>query len=148
MCSLAGHNVKTEPHVWPLRRRTAMISVRQIYESMRRKNTWLRQNASRTLDSTRGGGIMRRRTMLKGLGAVVSLPLLGRAAYAEDAVKIGLILPMTGQSASTGKQIDAAVKLYMAQHGDSVAGRKIQVILKDDTGVADVTKRLAQELIV
>ena len=91
---------------------------------------------------------MHRRTMLKGLGAAASLPLLARAAHAEDTVKIGLILPMTGQSASTGKQIDAAVKLYMAQNGDTVAGKKIQVILKDDTGVADVTKRLAQELIV
>src|SRR4029434_5831844 len=69
-------------------------------------------------------------------------------AFAQDAVKIGLILPMTGQQASTGKQIDAAVKLYMAQHGNTVAGKKIEVILKDDTSVPDVTKRLAQELVV
>src|SRR5260370_8367010 len=55
---------------------------------------------------------------------------------------------MTGQQASTGKQIDAAVKLYMAQHGNTVAGKKIEVILKDDTSVPDVTKRLAQELVV
>jgi branched-chain amino acid transport system substrate-binding protein len=70
------------------------------------------------------------------------------AAFAQDTVKIGLILPMTGQQASTGKQIDAAVKLYMAQHGNTVAGKKIEVILKDDTSVPDVTKRLAQELVV
>ena len=63
-------------------------------------------------------------------------------------IKIGLILPMTGPVASTGKQIDAAVKLYMSQHGSSVAGKKIEVILKDDGGVPDNTKRLAQELIV
>jgi branched-chain amino acid transport system substrate-binding protein len=44
--------------------------------------------------------------------------------------------------------VDAAVKLYMAQNGTTVAGKKIEVILKDDTGTADVTKRLAQELIV
>ena len=69
-------------------------------------------------------------------------------AFAQDTVKIGLILPMTGQQASTGKQIDAAVKLYMAQHGATVAGKKIEVILKDDTSVPDVTKRLAQELVV
>ena len=56
---------------------------------------------------------------------------------------------MTGPHASTGKQIEAAVKLYMQQHGDTVAGKKIELILKDDTGsVPDVTKRLAQELIV
>jgi branched-chain amino acid transport system substrate-binding protein len=70
------------------------------------------------------------------------------AAMAQDTVKIGLILPMTGPFASTGRQIDAAVKLYMQQNGSTVAGKKIEVVLKDDTGTADVTKRLAQELIV
>lgn len=69
-------------------------------------------------------------------------------AKADDAVKIGLILPMTGPFASTGIQIDAAVKLFMHLNGDTVAGKKIQVILKDDGGNADVTKRLAQELVV
>jgi len=67
---------------------------------------------------------------------------------AQDTLKIGLILPMTGPFASTGRQIEAAAKLYMQQKGDTVAGKKIQLILKDDTGTADVTKRLAQELIV
>jgi branched-chain amino acid transport system substrate-binding protein len=62
--------------------------------------------------------------------------------------KIGLILPMTGQQASTGRQIEAAAKLYMAQNGDTVAGKKIQLIIKDDTTIPDVTKRLAQELVV
>ena len=55
---------------------------------------------------------------------------------------------MTGPFASTGKQIDAAVKLYLAQNGSTVAGRKVEVILKDDGGVADTTRRLAQELVV
>jgi branched-chain amino acid transport system substrate-binding protein len=73
---------------------------------------------------------------------------LGGAAWAQEPVKIGLILPMTGPFASTGRQIEAAAKLYMQQHGDTVAGKKVQLIIKDDTGVADVTKRLAQELIV
>jgi len=69
-------------------------------------------------------------------------------AQAQEAVKIGLILPMTGGQASTGKQIDNAVKLYMQQHGDTVAGKKIEIILKDDAALPDNTKRLAQELIV
>src|SRR3984957_12712930 len=69
-------------------------------------------------------------------------------ANAQETVKIGLILPMTGGQASTGKQIDNAVKLYMQQHGDTVAGKKIEVILKDDATLPDNTKRLAQELIV
>ena len=63
-------------------------------------------------------------------------------------IKIGLILPMTGQSASTGRQIDAAVKLWMAQNGNKIAGRTVEVILKDDGAVPDATKRIAQELIV
>ena len=72
------------------------------------------------------------------------------AASAADTgpIKIGLILPMTGQSASTGSQIDAAVKLWMAQNGDKIAGRKVEVILKDDGAVPDATKRIAQELVV
>ncbi len=69
-------------------------------------------------------------------------------ASAQDTVKIGLIVSMTGQQASTGKQIKAAVDLYMKEHGDTVAGKKIQVILRDSASVPDNTKRLAQELIV
>src|SRR5580704_4533164 len=82
------------------------------------------------------------------LGAAIAGGLLGSAARAEDPVKIGLILPMTGGQASTGKQIDNAIKLYMQQNGDSVAGKKIEIILKDDAALPDSTKRLAQELIV
>ncbi len=67
-------------------------------------------------------------------------------AMAED-VTVGLILPMTGPSASTGKQEKAGAELYIAQHGDKVAGKTIKLIVKDDTGAADVTKRLAQEAI-
>jgi len=82
------------------------------------------------------------------LAAIAALTLVSSGAAAQDTVKIGLILPMTGQQASTGKQIDAAVKLYQARNGTTVAGKKVEVILKDDTGVADVAKRLAQELVV
>jgi branched-chain amino acid transport system substrate-binding protein len=80
--------------------------------------------------------------------AIAILALFSSAAAAQETVKIGLILPMTGPQASTGKQIDAAVKLYQARNGTTVAGKKVEVILKDDTGVADVAKRLAQELVV
>ena len=55
---------------------------------------------------------------------------------------------MTGQSASTGRQIDAAIKLWMAQSGGKAGGKKVEILLRDDTGVADVTRRLVQELIV
>jgi branched-chain amino acid transport system substrate-binding protein len=69
-------------------------------------------------------------------------------ASAQDAVKLGFILPMTGQQQSTGKQEAAAIKLYMAQHGDTVAGKKVELIIRDDAAVPDNTKRIAQELIV
>ncbi|HXX04718.1 MAG TPA: ABC transporter substrate-binding protein [Xanthobacteraceae bacterium] len=69
-------------------------------------------------------------------------------AFAQDTVKIGFILPMTGQQQSTGKQEAAAIRLYMAQHGDTVAGKKLELIIKDDSAVPDNTKRIAQELIV
>ena len=84
----------------------------------------------------------------------LSLGLLAAASGATvmaadiGPIKIGLILPMTGQSASTGRQIEAAVKLWVAQNGDKVAGRKVEIILKDDGAVPDATKRIAQELIV
>ncbi len=91
---------------------------------------------------------MLRRTFICAASVAATMLTLGGAAWAQEPVKIGLILPMTGPFASTGRQIEAAAKLYMQQHGDTVAGKKVQLIIKDDTGVADVTKRLAQELIV
>jgi branched-chain amino acid transport system substrate-binding protein len=90
-----------------------------------------------------------RTTLLQAAaGAALAGTFAFTAAQAQGTVKIGLILPMTGGQSSTGKQIDNAVKLYMQQHGDTVAGKKIEVILKDDATLPDNTKRLAQELIV
>src|SRR5689334_2831043 len=86
--------------------------------------------------------------MLKSWLAGAVLALLAATAAAQDTVKIGLILPMTGPFASTGRQIDGAVKLWMAQNGSTVAGKKVEVIVKDDAGTADTTRRLAQELVV
>ncbi len=77
-----------------------------------------------------------------------ALSHVGATLAADGTVKIGLIIPMTGGQASTGKQLDNAVKLYIQQHGDTVAGKKIEVILKDDGANPENTKRLAQELIV
>ncbi len=91
---------------------------------------------------------MKKRVFLSA--SVLTLAVVASSAVLaqDNTFKIGLILPMTGQQASTGRQIEAAAKLYMAQHGDTVAGKKIQLIVKDDTSVPDVTKRLAQELVV
>ena len=81
-------------------------------------------------------------------GLAIALAAVASIASAQEKFKIGLILPMSEPFASTGKQIDAAVKLYLAQNGDTVAGKKVEVILKDDTSAPDVTKRIAQEMIV
>lgn len=94
---------------------------------------------------------MHKRTALRGLAAAsltLGMGLVGPQALAADPIKIGLILPMTGQQATTGRQIDAAVKLYLAQNGNMIAGRKVEVIVKDDATVPDTTRRLAQELVV
>ena len=83
------------------------------------------------------------------LVAASLLVALTGSAHAQGALKIGVILPYSGQFADTATQIDNGIKLYMKQHGDTVAGRKIEIIRKDTGGVApDVAKRLAQELVV
>jgi len=91
---------------------------------------------------------MQKRIFLRA--TVLAITALAAAtSWAQDnKFKIGLILPMTGQQATTGRQIEAAARLYMAQNGDTVAGKKIELIVKDDTSIPDVTKRLAQELVV
>jgi branched-chain amino acid transport system substrate-binding protein len=81
------------------------------------------------------------------LAAAAMMPC-AEPASAADTVKIGLIVPLTGGQASTGKQLDNAVRLYIQQHGDVVAGKKIEIILKDDAANPENTKRLTQELIV
>ena len=90
---------------------------------------------------------MHKRHFLSAIAFAVMAAGAGGAA-AQDKFKIGLILPMTGPFASTGKQIEAAARLYMAQNGDTVAGKKVELIVKDDTSAPDVTKRIAQELVV
>jgi len=90
-----------------------------------------------------------RRRVLRGAAVAVAMVLLASPALAADPLKIGLILPLTGPFASTGRQIEAAARLYIAKNGDTVAGRKVELIVKDDTGLApETTKRIAQELVV
>jgi branched-chain amino acid transport system substrate-binding protein len=70
-------------------------------------------------------------------------------AQAEDTIKVGLIAAFSGPFADYGKQMEGGIKAYMAQHGDQVAGKKVQVIIKDTTGPSpEIAKRLAQELVV
>jgi branched-chain amino acid transport system substrate-binding protein len=79
----------------------------------------------------------------------VALSALGaNGVAAQDTVKVGLIMPMTGALAAAGRETVDGAKLYMAQHGDKVAGRTIVLIVKDDATMPDNSRRLAQELIV
>ena len=91
-----------------------------------------------------------RRRFISGLAATVATAAWApRFAFAAAPLKIGLILPLTGPFASTGRQIEAACRLYIARNGDAVAGRKVQLLVKDDTGLApETTKRIAQEMVV
>jgi branched-chain amino acid transport system substrate-binding protein len=84
------------------------------------------------------------------LGAMVLALAIAVPALAAEPLKIGLVLPMSGPFADYGKQIERGIRLYLGANGDTVAGRKIELIIKDDSpGTAgDVSKRLAQELVV
>ena len=89
------------------------------------------------------------RKLLLALSAVAATALGLSPAGAQDAVKIGLINAYSGQFADTATQMDNGIKLYMKQKGDSVAGKKIELIRRDTGGPnPDVAKRLAQELVV
>jgi branched-chain amino acid transport system substrate-binding protein len=100
-----------------------------------------------------------RRQVLRGGAGLVALGLapcaltsglVASRALAQDTrpVRIGLIAPLTGPFTSTGRMLEQGARLYMAQAGDTVAGRKVELVVKDDTGIADVSKRLAQDLVI
>lgn len=81
--------------------------------------------------------------------SLIAALLVASVAHGQGAIKIGLILPYSGQFADTATQMDNAIKLYVKQKGETVAGRKLEFIRKDTGGIApDVAKRLAQELVV
>jgi branched-chain amino acid transport system substrate-binding protein len=74
--------------------------------------------------------------------------LASSAIHAQKAIKVGIILPYSGMLADTGAQLDGGIKLYVKEHGDTIAGMKIEFIRKDVGGIApDVAERLAQELV-
>jgi branched-chain amino acid transport system substrate-binding protein len=82
-----------------------------------------------------------------GLIAGTFITLASVNAVAEETIKVGLILPMTGPFTTTGKQVEAGARFYMQQNGASVDGKKIELILRDDAGIADNSRRIAQELL-
>src|ERR671923_2602959 len=91
---------------------------------------------------------MMRKTLL-AFATLTAAVLAVTSAQAQQTIKIGLILAYSGQFADPSAQMDNGIKLYMKQHGDTVAGKKVELIRKDSGGIApDIAKRLAQELIV
>ena len=92
---------------------------------------------------------MHRRTLLKGVAAAAATGSFARRAAADTPLKMGISIPLTGAGfAAVGRQATTAIKLYMQQHGDTVAGRKIELTIRDDGGVADVAHRIVQDMIV
>ena len=81
-------------------------------------------------------------------GLIAAAFSVGTPCLAQEVVKIGLIVPLTGPFASAGKQLVAGARLYMQLKGDTVAGKKIELVIKDDTGSPEMTKRFAHELVV
>ena len=82
--------------------------------------------------------------------AIIGAALVGAAGtlQAQGVVKLGLVAEFSGPFAQYGQQILGGMKAYMKQNGDTVAGKKIEIVQKDTTGPApDVAKRLAQELV-
>lgn len=89
-----------------------------------------------------------RRQALLGASALALL-LAATGARAAEPLKVGLVLPMSGPFSTYGKQIEHGARLYLQQHGGTFSGRKVELIIKDDTGVApEISKRAAQELVV
>jgi branched-chain amino acid transport system substrate-binding protein len=80
--------------------------------------------------------------------AGIATALFVGSAHSEDTIKIGFIAPSTGQFAQIGNQMIAGAKYFLAENGTSVAGKKIELLIRDDGGQADVAKRIAQEFIV
>ena len=92
---------------------------------------------------------MLRRTVLKGMAAAAATGIFAPAAFAQKILKIGVSMPLTRAGFGTvGPQLRAGIQLYMQKHGDVVADRKIEIIIRDDAGVADTARRLIQEMIV
>jgi branched-chain amino acid transport system substrate-binding protein len=91
-----------------------------------------------------------KRSVLAALAVGLVSGSVPAVAQQQGPIKIGIVLSYSGgDNVTLGKMADAAFAAYMKQHGDTIAGRKVVLIKRDDTGIAPETAtRLAQELIV
>jgi branched-chain amino acid transport system substrate-binding protein len=105
--------------------------------------TILFRHKDRCAEKKKTGGERMKRTIVAALAFALSA-----AVQAQEPVKVGLVAPFSGVAADYGKQMEAGIKAYFKLHGDTFAGRKIQIIVRDTTGPnPEIAKRLAQELV-
>jgi len=90
---------------------------------------------------------MRRKCFLGAAVVAISIAT-GASASGQGTVKVGMVMPMTGPLAAAGQQVIAGARLYIKQHGDRVAGKQIELIVRDDASSGETGKRLIQELVV
>lgn len=89
---------------------------------------------------------MSKRAQAASVLAAAAIAIAG-SVFAQDTVKVGLVVPLTGPHASTGRQIEAGARLYLQQKGATIAAKRIELVVRDDAGLADATRRHAQELV-
>jgi branched-chain amino acid transport system substrate-binding protein len=93
------------------------------------------------------GTAMPRKCFLGAAVVAISIATVASAS-GQGTVKVGMVMPMTGPLAAAGQQVIAGARLYIKQHGDRVAGKQIELIVRDDASSGETGKRLIQELVV
>jgi branched-chain amino acid transport system substrate-binding protein len=91
---------------------------------------------------------MLRNSLRLFVASALTSALFTAEVKAQETIKVGLVMPLTGVLGPVGKQAVAGARLYLAQHGNMVAGRKIELVVRDDASIPDNSKRITQELIV
>jgi branched-chain amino acid transport system substrate-binding protein len=69
------------------------------------------------------------------------------AAQSGEPIRIGLLAAKTGPLASGGIDMDLALTMFLKERGNSLAGRKVELIVADTAGVPATARTKAQELI-
>src|SRR5262245_41800822 len=90
---------------------------------------------------------MLKRLLLGAAAFAISVAVTGNAG-AQGTVKIGMVMPLTGPLAAAGQQVLAGARLYIKQHGETVAGKQVELIVRDDASSGETGKRLIQELVI
>ena len=69
-------------------------------------------------------------------------------AAAQEALRIGLIAPMTGPFAQVGADMTNGFKMYLDEVGGNFAGAKVNLIIEDSQGKPDTAVTKAKKLIL